>query len=172
MHALLDDLRAGLVLQCQQRDRGSLDMGRKRNTVDNAVPGIPASAYARTVKKHVYSQPDSVLECLRTVADRELLDGDDAERRRNHPTTCAWTPRPSIFVWIESNLAIRCFEFPSPEPIAFFASRCEEPMQCSLTHVRGVVYSYQRGHGQRRCPRRLRVTFECRPSTVRALRFH
>src|ERR1051326_6082480 len=124
----------------------------KRNTVDNAVPGIPPSAYARTVKKHLYSQPDSVLGFRRTVAHCELLDSDDAEASWNHPATSSWAPRPSIFVRIESNLAIRCFEFPSPEPVAFLTALREEPFQRSLPSVRKVVRDCQGGEGQCRGP--------------------
>src|ERR1700756_244945 len=127
-------------------------MRRKRNAVDNAVPRIPASRYARTVKKHLTSEPDAILGCLRTVADRELFDGDDAECRRNNPTACAWTPRPSIFVRIESNLTIRCFEFPSPEPIAFLTALRQEPLQRSSPTVRNVVRDCQGGEGQCRRP--------------------
>src|SRR5260370_31271315 len=97
-------------------------MRAQRHSVNNAVSGVPPSVNTCAVQKHLDTQMDSLLRFLGAIADRELLDGDDAESRGNHPAPSSAAPRPAIFVRVKANIAIRSFEFPPPEPVPLFAT--------------------------------------------------
>src|SRR5437879_74019 len=107
-------------MQSEQRDGRSLDVRPQRNAVNNAVSRVPASAHAHAVEKHFDSKPNSFFRFRRAVANCELLDRDHAESSWNYPATGSRAPGPSIFVRIEADVAIRCFEFPAPEPVPLF----------------------------------------------------
>ena len=115
------------VLESQQRDRCRLNMRAQRHSVYNAVSRVPPSVNTCAVQKHLDAQMDAFLRFLGAIADRELLDGDDAERCGDDPACGAGNPGPAILVGIEANVAISCFEFPSPEPVALSALGSQKP---------------------------------------------
>ena len=99
---LLNHLTSLLVLQRQQRDRRRLNMRAQRHSVNDAVSRVPTSVNARTIQKHLDAQMDSFLRRLGAIADRELLDGDDAEGCGDDPACGARNPGPTVLVGIEA----------------------------------------------------------------------
>src|SRR4029077_4132905 len=102
-------------------------MRAHRYSVNNAVSGVPPAVYAGAIQKHLDAEMNSFFRGVGTIADRELLDGYDAERRGDDPACGVRNPRPPILVGIEANVAINCFEFPSPEPMALSAFGSQKP---------------------------------------------
>ena len=78
-----------------------------------------------SLQKHLDAQMDSFLRRRGPVADRELLDRDEAERCGDDPACRAGNPGPAILVGIEANVAIGGLEFPSPEPVRLSAPLCD-----------------------------------------------
>jgi hypothetical protein len=115
--------RFAVVLERQQRDRRRLNMRAQRHSVNDAVSRVPPSVNTCAIQKHLDAQMDSFLRRLGAIADRELLDGDDAEGCGDDPACGARNPGPAVLVGIEANVAISCFEFPSPEPVPLSAGR-------------------------------------------------
>src|ERR1700730_2763841 len=97
------------------------------DSVHTAVFRVPTSVDARTIQKHLDAKMDSFLRSLGAIADRELLDGDEAEGCGDNPACGARNPGPTVLVGVELNVAISCFEFPSPEPMALSALGSQKP---------------------------------------------
>jgi len=95
---------------------------------------------------------DSILGRLGSIADRKLLDCDDAERGGDDPACGARNPGPTILIGIELNVTIRCFEFPSPEPMPLYASRFQQPPQRSIAGVGYLIQHRQSAEGESRRP--------------------
>src|SRR5580700_12309221 len=97
-------------------------MRSQRYSVNKAVSGVPPSVNTCAVQKHLHAQMDAFLRFLGAIADRELLDRDDAERCWDDPACRAGNPGPAILVGIEANIAIGGLDFPPPEPVSLSAS--------------------------------------------------
>src|SRR5580704_19685953 len=108
-------------------------MRAQRHSVNNAVSGVPPSVNTCAVQKHLDTQMDAFLRFVGAIADRELLNCNDAEGCGDDPACGARNPGPTVLVGIELNVAISCFEFPSPEPMALSALGCQKPVFTSFS---------------------------------------
>ena len=118
------------ITQCQQRDRRIVSVRCKGGPIDNAVTGIPSTASAGTINKHL----DPAINTRRhvfqaTARARNLVQGKDCECGWNNPTDGVRKPWPAILVGVKTNMAIGGAELPFPEPIRFLAGAVQHPMK-------------------------------------------
>src|SRR5262249_32060293 len=83
-------------------------------------------------EQHLNTCCDSPTRGFRTVARRKLLKGDDGEGRRNDPTVGSGSPGPAKLVRIDGGLLVCKLEFPTPQPVCFMTSDCNEPTNGTL----------------------------------------
>src|SRR6202022_2358611 len=114
---LLNHFGALFVLESQQRDRCRLNMRAQRYSLNNAVSGVPPAVYAGAIQKHLDAETNSFFRGVGTIADRELLDGYDAERCGDNPACRTGNPGPAVLVGIEANVAIGSFNFQSRDRV-------------------------------------------------------
>src|ERR1039458_3772931 len=141
----------------------------QRTSVDDAIPGVPTASYARAIKQHRDSRPNSSIRLLGWVAGGELLQGDDGESRRNYPAIRAGHPGPALFGGVDTCLSVGRLELPAPQPVCLATLRVEQPCCCLLTHSRIATNAAQRYRGQSCRPRSVVVSFKGGPRTIPAL---
>src|SRR5580704_14598198 len=115
-----------LVLESQKSNGGRFYVWAQWHAVDDAVSRVPPPCDTHTTQEHFDTKLNPLFRCLEAIAHRVLLEGDDAESRGNNPTGRSGCPRPSIFLRIKTNLVIRRFERPSPEPMALSSTLCDK----------------------------------------------
>src|SRR5271166_2247558 len=105
-------------------------MWSKRSSINDSVPGVPASAGAGSIHKHLDPTINSERNVLQPVARAgDLLQSKDRECGWNNPADRVRKPWPAILVGVEANVAIGSTKLPFPEPIRFLAGTVQQPME-------------------------------------------
>src|SRR5271166_3908026 len=117
------------ITQRQQRDCRIVGVRCKGGPIDNTVTGIPSTARAGAVDKHLDAAINTRRDVFQTTARTgKLAECENCECSRNNPADRIREPGPAILVRVEANVAIGSTKFPFPKPIRFFAGTVQHPM--------------------------------------------
>ena len=147
-------------------------MWRNHSAIHNSVTGIPSSAWAGAVEKHLDAAINTRRDVFQTIARAgNLAECENCECSRNNPADRIRKPWPAILVRVEANVAIGSTKFPFPKPIRFFSGTVQHPtdaLQPCGYRRRQITKSHYRQRGD---PATLLiVSGEDWPTAIRILR--
>jgi hypothetical protein len=94
--------------KCEQSDRRGINICGVRHSECHPITGVPPTAWANSIEKHLLSDVDSRGQASLVVETliHDLLEGDQAESRRNNPASRAFHPTPPVLGGIKSNALV------------------------------------------------------------------